>query len=144
MAVYLAPCVSGSPTGSLCRSFVHHVQRRGICLGVIYFQGVNVRFLIITWFSKTTCLFALYHYLYSYANAIYRSWYSVYVLWSNPYWSRRVALWGAHQTGHFWQYLLASPVVIMRKVVGQHLFLNIIPSNFTTRKWTESLVWLGR
>ena len=36
----------------------------------------------------------------------------------------------------------ASPAVIVRKVVDHHLFLNIIPSNFTAR--TERKVWCDR
>ena len=31
----------GGVKGSLYRNFVHHVRRRGICLGAIYLQGMN-------------------------------------------------------------------------------------------------------
>ena len=36
---------------------------------------------------------------------------------------------GVDHTNHFWHHPLASPIVIVWKVVCQHLFLNIIPSN---------------
>ena len=39
--------------------------------------------------------------------------------------------WEADHTSHFWHHPPTSPAVIMWKVVGQHLFLNIIPNNFT-------------
>ena len=48
--------------------------------------------------------------------------------------------WGVDHTGQFRHHpLLASPVVIMWKVEGQHLFLNIIPNNFTAG--TGRKVW---
>ena len=50
--------------------------------------------------------------------------------------------WGADHTGQFRHHPSASPAVIVRKVVGHHLFLNIIPSNFTTR--IERKVWCDR
>ena len=37
----------------------------------------------------------------------------------------------AYHTGHLRHHPSAPPTVIMWKVVGQHLFLNIIPNNFT-------------
>ena len=46
---------------------------------------------------------------------------------------------GNHVEGQFRHHPSASPAVIVRKVVGHHLFLNIIPINFTAR--TEWKVW---
>ena len=46
---------------------------------------------------------------------------------------------GVDRTGQFRHHPLASPAVIVWKVVGQHLFLNIIPSNFTAG--TGRKVW---
>ena len=48
----------------------------------------------------------------------------------------------ADHTGQFRHHPSASPAVIVRKVVGHHLFLNIIPNNFTAR--TERKVWCDR
>ena len=48
----------------------------------------------------------------------------------------------ADHTGQFWYHPSASPVVIVLKVVGQHLFLNVIPNNFTAR--TEWNIWCDR
>ena len=48
----------------------------------------------------------------------------------------------ANHTNHFWHHLSASLSVIVWKVAGQHLFLNIIPNNFTTR--TEWKGWCDR
>ena len=48
----------------------------------------------------------------------------------------------ADHTGQFRRHSLASPAVIVRKVVGHHLFLNIIPNNFTAR--TERKIWCDR
>ena len=50
--------------------------------------------------------------------------------------------WGADHTEQFRHHPSASPAVIVRKVAGHHLFLNIIPSNFTAR--TERKVWCDR
>ena len=50
--------------------------------------------------------------------------------------------WGADHTDQFRHRPLASPAVIVRKVVGQHLFLNIIPSNFTVGSGRK--VWCDR
>ena len=47
--------------------------------------------------------------------------------------------WVVDHTGRFRHHPSASPVVIVWKVVGQHLFLNIIPSNFTAE--TGRKVW---
>ena len=50
--------------------------------------------------------------------------------------------WGADHTKHFWYHLLASPALIVWKVVGQHLFLNIIPSEFTAgTRWKFWCDW---
>ena len=46
---------------------------------------------------------------------------------------------GVDHTGQFRQHMLASPAVIMRKVEGQHLYLHIIPNNFTAG--TGRKVW---
>ena len=45
-------------------------------------------------------------------------------------------------TGQFRHHPSASPAVKVRKMVGYHLFLNIIPSNFMAR--TERKVWCDR
>ena len=50
--------------------------------------------------------------------------------------------WRADHTGQFRHHPSASPALIVRKVVGHHLFLNIIPNNFTVR--TERKVWCDR
>jgi hypothetical protein len=55
--------------------------------------------------------------------------------WLNEY-------WGADHTGQFYHHPPATAAVIMWKVVGQLLFLNIIPSNFTAR--TGWKVWCDR
>ena len=55
---------------------------------------------------------------------------------------RRKRGWGADHTGQFRHHPSASPVVIVKKMVDHHLFLNIIPSNFTAR--TEWKVWCDR
>ena len=47
--------------------------------------------------------------------------------------------WGVDHIGRFWHHLWASPTGIVWKVVGQHLFLNIIPNNFTAG--TRRKVW---
>ena len=47
--------------------------------------------------------------------------------------------WGADHTGQFWHHMSANPAVIVKKMVDHHLFLNIIPNNFTAR--TERKVW---
>ena len=47
---------------------------------------------------------------------------------------------GADHTGQFRHHPSASLAVIVRKVVGHHLFLSIIPNNFTV--WTEQKVWV--
>ena len=62
------------------------------------------------------------------------------VLYKPQWYLRRV--WGADHTGQYWHHPSASPAVIMWKVVGQHLFLNIVPNNFTAR--TEREVWCDR
>ena len=49
--------------------------------------------------------------------------------------------WADH-TMQFRHHPSASPALIVRKVVGHHLFLNIIPNNFTA--WTEWKVWCDR
>ena len=46
---------------------------------------------------------------------------------------------GTDHTGHFRHHPLASLVVIVWKLVGQRLFLNIIPNNFLAR--TRRIVW---
>ena len=46
--------------------------------------------------------------------------------------------WGADHTGQFWHHPSASPTLIVWKVVGQHLFLNIIPTNFMARTKQKS------
>ena len=51
--------------------------------------------------------------------------------WGKPTTSYNWGSWGADRTSHFWHHMSPSPVVIMWKVVGQHLILNIIPNNFT-------------
>ena len=48
-------------------------------------------------------------------------------------------VWGANHTSQFQHHLSKSPSVIVRKVVGHHLFLNITPINFTAR--TKRKVW---
>ena len=50
--------------------------------------------------------------------------------------------WGADHTRQFRHHPSASPAVIVRKVVGHHLFLNVIPNNFTAK--TERKVWCDR
>ena len=50
--------------------------------------------------------------------------------------------WRADHINHFWHHLLSSPVVIVWIVVGQHLFLTIIPIIFMVR--TGRLVWCDR
>jgi hypothetical protein len=49
--------------------------------------------------------------------------------------------WGVDYIGYFWHPPLASPVVIMWKVVSRHLFLNIIPNNFMVgiggKRWCD-------
>ena len=61
-------------------------------------------------------------------------------------WCQRVTLvhlgWGIDHTSHFWDHPLGSPVVIVWKVVDQHLFMNIITSNFTAR--TIRKFWCDR
>ena len=49
---------------------------------------------------------------------------------------------GVDHTDHFWHHPSASPAVIVWKMVGQHLFLNIIPNNFTGG--TGPKVWCDR
>ena len=53
-----------------------------------------------------------------------------------------VEKWGADHTRQFRHHPSASPAVIVRKVVGHRLFLNIIRSNSTAR--TERKVWCDR
>ena len=50
--------------------------------------------------------------------------------------------WGAYHTGQFEHHPSASSAVIVWKVVGQHLFLNIVPNNYTAR--TGRKVWCDR
>ena len=47
--------------------------------------------------------------------------------------------WRVHHIRQLRHHSSASPAVIVRKVVGYNLFLNIIPNNFTAR--TERKVW---
>ena len=65
----------------------------------------------------------------------------LHVGWKNAY-AYADAGWEADESGQFRHHLSASPAVIVRKIVGHHLFLNIIPSNFTAR--TELKVWCDR
>ena len=39
--------------------------------------------------------------------------------------------WGTDRTNQPWHHPSASPVAIVWTMVGQHLFLNVIPNNFT-------------
>ena len=48
-------------------------------------------------------------------------------------------LWGVEHTNHLWHHPSTSLAVIMWKVMGQHLFLDIIPNNFTVG--TGRKVW---
>ena len=50
--------------------------------------------------------------------------------------------WGVHHINHFWHHPLASRDVIVWKVMGQHLILNIIHNNFTAK--IEWKVWCDR
>jgi hypothetical protein len=50
--------------------------------------------------------------------------------------------WGIDHTDRFWHHPLTSPAVILWKVVGQDLFFNIIPNNFTIG--TDRRVWCDR
>ena len=50
--------------------------------------------------------------------------------------------WGANPTGQFRHHPSASMVVLVRKMVGHQLFLNIIPNNFMAT--TEWKVWCDR
>ena len=48
-------------------------------------------------------------------------------------------VWGADHIGKFLHHPSVSTLIIVWKVVGQHLFMNIIPNNFTVG--TERKVW---
>lgn len=37
--------------------------------------------------------------------------------------------WEAHYTNHFWHHTLTSPALIVWILMGQHIFLNIIPTH---------------
>ena len=54
-----------------------------------------------------------------------------------------LCVWRADHTGHIWHHPSASLAVIMWKVVDQHVFMNIIPNNFTFGTRTEIFVWSG-
>ena len=50
---------------------------------------------------------------------------------SRPIMSKNIhRRWGVDHTGQFKYHPLASPALIVWKMMGQHLFLNIIPNNF--------------
>ena len=51
-------------------------------------------------------------------------------------------VWGADHTRQYRHHPSASLAGVVRKVVGHHLFLNIIPNTFTAR--TERKVWCDR
>jgi len=55
------------------------------------------------------------------------------------YTNRQSLSWGVDHNGHLWHHLSTSLAAIVWKVVGQHLFLNIFPRNFTAR--TKQRVW---
>jgi hypothetical protein len=55
-----------------------------------------------------------------------------------------IGAWRADHTGQFWHPPLRSLAVIMWKLVGQHLFLNIFPNKqFLGWNQTQTLVWRG-